>query len=437
MTSDVGRDPATAGGPGRARAPRVLVVAPPFSGHLNPLITLALGLRERGIEPRFATGAAKVELLRALGFTADAVLAHDPLALERIADTAGPVRSNPLRLARQLRANLALVPGLRAELDALVDRDGHDLVLADFTAPVAGLVATARGLPWLTVMPTPFVLETRTGTPSYCGGWGPARHIGHRLRDATGRAATRATKLTMQRVFASRLRAAGTTVYRADGSEAAYSPLGILGLGMGELELVRDWPDHLELVGPVTATPEPWPVPPDLPPGPLVLVTLGTHLGWAKHDLLDRVGRLATDFPGHTFVVSLGDGSRAASTPLQVEGNVVVFAHLPYDDVVPLCEAVVHHGGAGITYSAIRAGVPSLVVPHDYDQFDFAARVVAAGAGLGVRRLDARAARRLHTVLAMDRAPLERLAAAALTYDPISAVAAAVLRHLPTVPGTP
>ena len=37
-------------------------------------------------------------------------LAHDPQALERIADTAGPVRSNPVRLARQLSANLALLP---------------------------------------------------------------------------------------------------------------------------------------------------------------------------------------------------------------------------------------------------------------------------------------------------------------------------------------
>ena len=415
--------------------PRLLVVAPPFSGHLNPLITLATGLRARGIEPRFATGAAKVDLLRSLGFTADAVLAHDPLALERIADTAGPVRSNPVLLARQLRANLALVPGLRGELERLVDRDRHDLVLADFTAPVAGLVATARGLPWLTVMPTPFVLETRTGTPSYCGGWGPAQHAGHRVRDAAGRVATRATKLTLQRVFASRLREAGTRVYRPDGSEAAYSSRSILGLGMRELELPRDWPAQLELVGPVTATPEPWPVPPELPPGPLVLVTLGTHLGWAKRDLLDRVRALASGFGGHTFVVSLGDGSGAGPAPVHVEQGIAVYAHLPYDDVVPRCSAVVHHGGAGITYSAVCAGVPALVVPHDYDQFDFAARIVAAGAGRTVRRLDRRAGPALAQVLATDRRPLERLAAAARTYDPVGAVESAVRRHLAAAHG--
>lgn len=423
--------PAPAEPPATTGGPRLLLVAPPFSGHLNPLITLAHGLRDRGFDPRFATGPAKIGLLRDLGFVADPVLAHDPRALERIADTAGPVRSNPVRLARQLSANLALLPTARAELDALVVRDRPHLVLADFTAPVAGMVADTHGLPWLTVMPTPFALETRTGTPSYCGGWGPARHAGHRVRDAAGRWATRATKLTLQRALARQFARLGTTVYRPDGSEAAYSPHGILGLGMSELELPRDWPLQFEMVGPVTATAEPWPVAPVLPEGPLVLVTLGTHLHWAKRDLLDRVRRLADAFGDHTFLVSLGDASRARPEPHHAEGNLVVHHHLPYDVVVPRCAAVVHHGGAGITYSAVRAGRPSLVCPHDYDQFDFAARVVAAGAGESVRRLDsARAVAALGRLLARDDGRLEALAQAAARYDAVGAVAAAVERHL-------
>jgi vancomycin aglycone glucosyltransferase len=41
--------------------------------------------------------------------------------------------------------------------------------------------------------------------------------------------------------------------------------------------------------------------------------------------------------------------------------------------------AVVHHGGAGTTHSAARAGVPQLVVPHLLDQFYFARRVHELG----------------------------------------------------------
>lgn len=413
----------------RRTGPRVLLVAPPFSGHLNPLLTLGLGLRARGMDVRVATGAARADLVRHHGFPVDVLLRHDPGALERIADTAGPVRSNPVLLGRQLAANLAILPVARAEIDAILRRDRPDVVLADFTAPVAGLAADAAGIPWLTTMPTPFALETRTGTPSYCGGWGPPRHVGHRLRDAAGRVATRTTKRALQRVLAARFRGVGTGVYRPDGSEAAYSPYAILGLGMRELELPRDWPAQLELVGPVTATPEPWPVPPRLPDGPLVLVTLGTHLPWAKRDLVQQVRGLAGALPDLRFVVSLGDPARARPEPLTVEDGVVVHAHLPYDEVVPRCAAVVHHGGAGITYSAVRAGVPALVCPQDYDQFDFAARVVAAGAGRRVRRLDgARTAEALRRVLALDRAALDRLATAARRYDPVGATERAVHR---------
>lgn len=409
--------------------PRLLLAAPPFSGHLNPLIAMAKRLREHGYDPRFATGPGRVELVRGLGFAADPVLERDPQAFERIADTDGPVRGNPVLLGRQLAANLALLPAARRELAGIVERDRPSLVLADFTAPIAGLVARAAGIGWVTVMPSPFVLETRTGTPAYCGGWHPPRHAGHRARDAAGRATTRLVKRGFGRVFASQLRELGTTIYREDGTEAAYSPQAILGLGMAELEFGRDWPAAFELVGPITETPEPAQALPRLPAGALVLVTLGTHLHWAKRDLLGRLRPLAEAFAGRQFVVSLGRPSGAAAGPRLVARNVTVYDYLPYDALMPAFDAVVHHGGAGISYSAIKAAKPSLVWPRDYDQFDYAARIAVAGAGLAVRRLDSRAAvRALDQVLGMDRRPLRDLAAAAGRYDPFAATLAAVRR---------
>jgi UDP:flavonoid glycosyltransferase YjiC (YdhE family) len=41
--------------------------------------------------------------------------------------------------------------------------------------------------------------------------------------------------------------------------------------------------------------------------------------------------------------------------------------------------AVVHHGGAGTTHTAARAGVPQIVIPHMLDQFYFARRVHELG----------------------------------------------------------
>jgi vancomycin aglycone glucosyltransferase len=47
----------------------------------------------------------------------------------------------------------------------------------------------------------------------------------------------------------------------------------------------------------------------------------------------------------------------------------------------PRVAAVVHHGGAGTTTAATRAGVPQVVLPQHYDQFYFAGRVEELGIG--------------------------------------------------------
>jgi len=43
--------------------------------------------------------------------------------------------------------------------------------------------------------------------------------------------------------------------------------------------------------------------------------------------------------------------------------------------------AIVHHGGAGTTHAAARAGTPQLVIPQHYDQHYWAGRVQALGIG--------------------------------------------------------
>ena len=40
---------------------------------------------------------------------------------------------------------------------------------------------------------------------------------------------------------------------------------------------------------------------------------------------------------------------------------------------------VVHHGGAGTTTTAARAGTPQILVPHGVDQYYWAARAQAVG----------------------------------------------------------
>jgi sterol 3beta-glucosyltransferase len=47
----------------------------------------------------------------------------------------------------------------------------------------------------------------------------------------------------------------------------------------------------------------------------------------------------------------------------------------------PRVSAVVHHGGAGTTAEGLRHARPTLVLPQFMDQYDFARRIEALGAG--------------------------------------------------------
>jgi len=63
-------------------------------------------------------------------------------------------------------------------------------------------------------------------------------------------------------------------------------------------------------------------------------------------------------------------------TPKVFPRNVFALEEAPHDWLFPRMVAVVHHGGAGTTAAALRAGVPSVVVPFMGDQF-FWARILA------------------------------------------------------------
>jgi UDP:flavonoid glycosyltransferase YjiC (YdhE family) len=169
-------------------------------------------------------------------------------------------------------------------------------------------------------------------------------------------------------------------IYRADGGEAVYSDEKVLAFGVPELEFPRRWPPAVELVGPVLYTPpDRRRDAPDLPfaPGrPHVLVTLGTHLRWRKPAMAEAVAQAARELPCLEFHFSDGDarGSREESA-----GNFHRLSYVPYSMHLSRYELIVHHGGTGVMYHTLRAGKPALVAPVDYDQFDHAARLEAAG----------------------------------------------------------
>lgn len=70
-----------------------------------------------------------------------------------------------------------------------------------------------------------------------------------------------------------------------------------------------------------------------------------------------------------------------AGRPVVDDPRLCCVDEAPFAALFPRCRLVVHHGGAGTVATALRAGVPQLVVPHLADQFFFGAKVAELGLG--------------------------------------------------------
>jgi UDP:flavonoid glycosyltransferase YjiC (YdhE family) len=357
------------------------LVAPPFGGHLFPLLELGRFLKEHGVNHlRVLSTEAAREATELTGLEHVTLLPGRDGEIEAIANPPYRVKNNPRRLMKQLEANLKLTKEMKGELEKLWSRDKPDVVVADFTLPIAGLLARKLSIHWWTSLPTPCALETKRGTPSYLGGWSESGFLTP-LRDVVGRKMIRGFKNFVAWYYQKQLRELGiSSLYRDNGDEVVYSPEKIFALGMKEFELERDWPEALKFIGSLTSSP---PYPHTSPrfesSKPHILVSLGTHLPWAKESAAHFLQRLAIQLPELEFHFSYG---RAGGQSVKKINNVSFYDYIPYHLYMEHYSAAIIHGGTGIIYSCVKAGVPMLVWPHDYDQFDHAVRIIHHHLGL-------------------------------------------------------
>jgi UDP:flavonoid glycosyltransferase YjiC (YdhE family) len=363
---------------------RVDLISPPFSGHLHPLLGIGRRLAQ-DVQVRVISTESAAARTRSSGLDAISLMAGLDDGIRAITEPPVAVRNHPLRLNAQFRQTLALLGRFREELDALYRQDAPDLVIADFTLPVAGYLALERGIPWWTSLPSPCVIETPDGPPAYLGGWSPRTDLVGRVRDASGRLLVRGFKYSVARLHRRTLRTLGLPgPYRADGTEAAYSSECVLALGLAELEFARQWPAAVRFVGPIRYTPAGLGQPPEFVPGRQhVLVSIGTHLRHDKDRVAAATRAAARCLPHIEFHFT--DGRPDVPGGAREEN----FQRLPYInyELVDRYHLVVHHGGSGILNATLAAGLRAIVMPLDYDQFDNAARLRSAGLAIGLRSL--------------------------------------------------
>ena len=358
---------------------RILITSWGSYGDVYPYVGLALALQERGHRPVVAMAEFYRALIESLGFEFHPVgPAIDPDDRALIARVMDPRRGSDVLLKD------ILMPSLRADHAALdAAARGVDLMVTHPITFAAPVIAQQRGLPWVSTVLAPMSFFSPTDIPVLPPApfLAPLARLGPWYGRAVARVARRSTQGWMKPVFDLRhelgLPPGGHPLF-----EGQFSPALTLALFSRVLAAPQpDWPANVAVTGFVFYNGPDGLAPElgaflDAGPPPVVF-TLGTSAvaaaGQFYEESVDAVRRL-----GIRAVLLTGgfeqNRPRAALPP-----GVLLVDRAPHQSLFPRAAAVVHQGGAGTLAQALRAGRPTLVVPHAHDQPDNAARVAKLG----------------------------------------------------------
>jgi UDP:flavonoid glycosyltransferase YjiC (YdhE family) len=333
---------------------RMLFTSRPLAGHFEPLLPLAEAAAADSHAIAFATGEPYAGRAREEGFESFAAGPDEDFRAEwapRFPGFEQLVGDAQRRFfLTEIFANLELAP--RAdELETIVDSWRPDVIVHEVAELAAPLIGTARGIPSVDV--------------SY------GALIGSSLLQATGEAA------------AIHWRSRGLEPHPVAGLfRHLYVDTCPPSLQDPEIASV---PEVQRLRPAAAAVPDA--DPPDwlgrLGPSPVVYLRMGTV--WNRD--LGVFGAVIDAVRGEDITLIVTVGRQNDPTDLGPQPpNVLVHRYVPQGLLLPRCDAVIAHGGAGTTFGALASGVPLLLLPQGADQYTNADRVVAAGAGRQILR---------------------------------------------------
>jgi UDP:flavonoid glycosyltransferase YjiC (YdhE family) len=347
---------------------RVVLASVGTRGDIQPMVALAQALRGRGHDPLVACPETFAPFVGRFGI-AHAALGEDMQALVATGKNA-PERSLK-GMTRYFREQLALQAPRLLELAT-----GADAIVSTAMAWTGPSVAEKLGIAALALMPSTAVLPTPQHPPPlmpWVGmpGWvNRALHwasdgMQNRLMGAPLDEARAVIGLPPVKSFLQHLFVDTKAVLAADESFLPPDP---------------SWGDRYPYAG-FLFVDDPTPLDPSLDAWlrdgePPVYVGFGSMAGAEP----ERVGALLGEAMERTkrrCLVGAGAAGLFASGGIPDRFHVVREA--PHAKLFPRVAAIVHHGGAGTTASALRAGVPQVILPMMLDQFHHAHYAAAAG----------------------------------------------------------
>jgi len=146
------------------------------------------------------------------------------------------------------------------------------------------------------------------------------------------------------------------------------------------------WPDFAHLTGYWFADPpQDWFPPADLlafmeADKPPVVISLGAMSIGQSEDAREAA-QIAIATVQRAGVRAIIQGWNDVLDTTNLPSNIFHTGSVPHGWLLPRASCITHHGGFGTTAAGLRAGIPSIIVPHIIDQFLWAQEVEKLGAG--------------------------------------------------------
>ncbi|MCW7540117.1 glycosyltransferase [Aquabacterium sp. A7-Y] len=356
---------------------RILISAVGSHGDILPFIGLALALRERGHDVRLYGNGFFTDLVAGAGLTfvatSDARLYQDGLTDQRLTDS----RSGLALVAQGVMS--PVLPTYEAMARDVLP--GQTLLVGSFFAFAPRLLAETQGLPFAAIHLAPSAFRSDHLAPRIS----PLGHFEHWPRVIKGAFWAWMDRRILDPLFGEPLNRLRSRLGLPPARRVLHRWIhhGSVTIGLFPEWLAPrqpDWPADLQLVGfPMYDGPRARGLSPDLDAfldagTPPVVFTAGTGNA-TSHPFYAESAQACERLGLRGLLVA----QRREQLPEVLPPGVMHVAHAPFSQLFPRAAAVVHHGGIGTLSQALRAGVPQLIRPMAYDQFDNASRACRLG----------------------------------------------------------
>jgi sterol 3beta-glucosyltransferase len=359
---------------------KITVFAAGSRGDIQPCVALSKGLQQAGYHVRMAAPEDFAGFIQqhGVGFyplrgDVQQIMAGD--TGRNFMETGG---ANPIKSIRAMRSMIGpIVRSMTADAHAAC-READALICLGVFSPFGHAIAENLHIPMINVEPTPLLPTRAFPAPS----WPINRNLGPVHNYLSGLAMLQVIWLWYRPFVMEFRQSLGLSrspsihhILRSTPMLSAYSP--------GIIPHPADWPDSVHVTGYFFLdTQDDWQPPPELQTflekgDPPVYIGFGSMAG-RNPEQLARLVLEALDKSGQRGLLLTGWGGLRAEL---VSDQVFVLDSAPHSWLFPRMAAVVHHGGAGTTAEALRAGVPGVIVPFVFDQPFWGARVKSLGLG--------------------------------------------------------